>query len=147
MMDLNNSPFIRFAGTVMLALGLTGCPRQQAPKSALDNSPPSVRPDLSHADLNGMDLNNQNLSGKPMAWAKARGASLRSTDFSRANAAFMDFTEANLVGAKFDGALLRLTRFPGANLSHAEGLTQKMLDEACGDAATVLPDGLTIRPC
>jgi hypothetical protein len=32
-------------------------------------------------------------------------------------------------------------------LSTASGLTQDQLDDACGDEATKLPSGLTIRPC
>ena len=40
-----------------------------------------------------------------------------------------------------------VTNLAGADLSGATGLTQKQLDQACGDKETKLPEGLTIKPC
>ena len=40
-------------------------------------------------------------------------------------------------------AVLYLTRLDGTDLSAAKGLTQGQVDEACGDAETRLPAGLT----
>jgi hypothetical protein len=48
------------------------------------------------------------------------------------------FALANAVA----GAFLLRTRFDAVDLSAVTGLTQSQLDQACGDAATVLPAGL-----
>jgi hypothetical protein len=42
---------------------------------------------------------------------------------------------------------LRRARFVAADLRRAEGLTQAQLDGACGDEATLLPDGLRLPSC
>jgi uncharacterized protein YjbI with pentapeptide repeats len=47
-----------------------------------------------------------------------------------------------LQGADFTGANLS-----GADLSTAMGLTTRQLEDACGDEATALPAGVTIRAC
>jgi len=47
----------------------------------------------------------------------------------------------------FADADLRLAVLRGAVVSDAEGLMQAQLDEACGDAETRLPEGLTIPAC
>ena len=49
--------------------------------------------------------------------------------------------------ASFEGALLNKADLSGANLSDAENLTQAQLNEACGDADTVLPGSMTIPAC
>jgi uncharacterized protein YjbI with pentapeptide repeats len=60
--------------------------------------------------------------------------------------------DADLRGAKGSFAYLTGTNLRGANLSNADlreakNLTQTQLDQACGDADTKLPEGLTIKPC
>src|SRR5579863_10292730 len=67
------------------------------------------------------------------------GASFRNADLSNA-----DFAHAKLDNADFAGARLSSASFRGADLSHVKGLTQMQLDEACGDAATKLPQGLSV---
>jgi uncharacterized protein YjbI with pentapeptide repeats len=54
---------------------------------------------------------------------------------------------ANLEGAVLENAVLRITRLDAANLRSVEGLEAHQLAQACGNAATVLPKKLTIRPC
>ena len=49
---------------------------------------------------------------------------------------------AVLTGARLAGADLS-----GAVLEGAEGLTQRQLDQACGDEETKLPPGLIVAPC
>ena len=49
--------------------------------------------------------------------------------------------------ASMDGARLRRTNLSGADLSSASGLDQRQLDDACGNAATKLPRGLSVRAC
>jgi uncharacterized protein YjbI with pentapeptide repeats len=87
---------------------------------------------LSSANLNGADLHNANLTDADLRGANLTGAKLRGADL----------TGANLRGADLTGADLR-----GADLSNARELTQQNLDKACGDHATELPPGLTLRNC
>jgi uncharacterized protein YjbI with pentapeptide repeats len=53
-----------------------------------------------------------------------------------------DFTNANLLGAELNQAILS-----GANLAGARGLNQRRLSTACGDATTRLPARMTIPRC
>jgi hypothetical protein len=78
-------------------------------------------------DLTGINLHDANL----------KGALLAKTNLSNAN-----LTGANLTGTSLSGANLT-----GADLRGAKNLTQMQLDQACGDAHTKLPEGLTIKPC
>ena len=113
--------------------------------------------DCPHCQLAGADLSNQcvkygNLEGADfshaklflmcMSYADFKGASFRGTDLSGANLA-----HAKLDGADFSGAQLTITSFKGTDLSRAKGLTQKQLDQACGDAATISPAGLHVKTC
>ena len=71
------------------------------------------------------------------------GADINNTAFSYSNLARADFR-----GAKFDtpidftNSYLYLTRFEGVDLSKATGIEQWQMDLTCGDADTVLPEGL-----
>ena len=51
--------------------------------------------------------------------------------------------ERVMTGVRLDGAFLLGSRFEGVDLSGTVGLEQAQLDLTCGDAATVLPAGLT----
>ena len=69
-----------------------------------------------------------------------------------ANFAGSDLTNATFVGtylqgANFRGAKLGGVNFSGAEMSHAFGLAQSQLTQACGDGATTLPRGLHLKPC
>jgi uncharacterized protein YjbI with pentapeptide repeats len=85
------------------------------------------------------------------------GADLRDVDayagvFSSASFAGADLTNATFVGAylqgaNFRGAKLEGTNFSGAEMDRAVGLTQAQLASACGDPATTLPRGLSLKPC
>ena len=70
------------------------------------------------------------------------GADLEQARLSSAN-----LSGAMLAGADMKGALLRRTNLSGADLSRAEGVTEKQLSLACGDASTLLPEGMSIRVC
>ena len=72
--------------------------------------------------------------------------------FARANFAGADLSDAALVGSYFGGARFTRANLAGANLSGsdfstARGLTQSQLDQACGDAETLLPPGLSVPFC
>jgi uncharacterized protein YjbI with pentapeptide repeats len=113
--------------------------------------------DCNHCQLAGADLTNQcvkggNLEGADfsharlvlmcMSFADFTGASFRDADLAGANLAHARLDDADLTGAD-----LSITSFKGTDLSHARGLTQKQLDEACGDADTKAPQGLTVKTC
>jgi hypothetical protein len=113
--------------------------------------------DCPHCDLIGADLTNTcvkggNLEGAQfdranavlmcMSYADFRDASFRNTDLAGANLA-----HAKVDGADFTGADLSITSIKGTDLTHAVGLTQKQLDQACGDTETKAPAGLNVKIC
>ena len=83
-------------------------------------------------DLTGIDLHGANLKGALLTKTNLTGADLRDARLDGAS-----LSDANLTGANLTGADLRGTK----------NLTQMQLDQACGDAHTKLPGGLTIKPC
>lgn len=118
--------------------------------------------DLAYQAIAGRDFSGARLRQSNLSVATADGARFSRANLSLANlfaARFSraDFSEANLngatlVGGYFGGARFAGATFVGANLSGADlssarGLTQTQLTSACGDGATVLPDGLTIPRC
>ncbi|MBV9905454.1 MAG: pentapeptide repeat-containing protein, partial [Alphaproteobacteria bacterium] len=77
-----------------------------------------------------------------MSFANFSNATFRGTDLSGANLA-----HANLDGADLTGAVMDATSVKGTDLRRVLGLTQKQLSQACGDAETRVPAGLTVRTC
>lgn len=113
--------------------------------------------DCPHCQLAGADLTNQcvkggNLTGADfdgtklvlacMSRANFSGASFRAADLSGANLA-----DSNLSGADLSGAKMTITSLKGTDLRAAKGLTQAQLDDACGDAKTRVPAGLSVHRC
>lgn len=92
---------------------------------------------MNHASFARADLSVSNLFG-----ARFTAASFRNADLSRANAVGAYFGSADFTGAVLDG-----TNLAGAEMETARGLTQAQLSAACGDGATRLPEGLTLRAC
>jgi uncharacterized protein YjbI with pentapeptide repeats len=108
------------------------------------------RAKLNSTDLGGADLPRARVWGADLSGAKLRFANLTDADLSDSDLSGADLSVANLSGAN-----LRLVNLSGANLSGAKlsradlsvlkGLTQRQLDEACGNAK--LAEGLTVKPC
>ncbi|MGB8366173.1 MAG: pentapeptide repeat-containing protein [Rhizomicrobium sp.] len=113
--------------------------------------------DCAHCNLAGADLTNQCVKGGDledadftharlvlmcMSYADFTGASFRDADLAGANLAHARLDDADLTGAD-----LTIASVKGTDLSRAKGLTQKQLDQACGDAETRAPPGLTVKPC
>ncbi|CAN5164681.1 pentapeptide repeat-containing protein [soil metagenome] len=92
---------------------------------------------LTHARLAHADLRDLNAYGAVLTGADLRGADLTAATL----------VGAYLQGADLSGAILSGTNLSGAEMSHARGLTQRQLSAACGDAATTLPRGLSLKPC
>lgn len=118
--------------------------------------------DLSYRDLPGVDLSGarltqSNLSLSTMNRARFDGADLSISNLFGARFTGASFVSANLsrsvlVGVYFGSADLTGANLTDANISGAElhntrGLTAAQLAGACGDAATRLPAGLSVRRC
>jgi Pentapeptide repeats (8 copies) len=112
----------------------------QAALSVLGRLPqqPNVsRGDLTGAQIAGAWLDEANLSDAWLGWTNLSDAWLGGANLSGARLGGANLSDAWLGGANLSGALLS-----GANLHQAEGLTERQLDGAYGDARTVLPSGL-----
>ncbi|MVA98127.1 pentapeptide repeat-containing protein [Nitratireductor sp. CAU 1489] len=100
------------------------------------------------AELQRSRFNNARLAGADfqkaeLGRAEFSGSALANNSFALANLSRADFRGATMEGpVDFAGAFLFLTRFEGVDLGAATGLRQEQIDIACGDAATLLPDGL-----
>ena len=92
---------------------------------------------LTHARLAHTDLRDLNAYGAVMTGADLRGADLTAATL----------VGAYLQGADLSGAILSGTNLSGAEMSRARGLTSRQLGAACGDAATTLPRGLSVKAC
>jgi uncharacterized protein YjbI with pentapeptide repeats len=113
--------------------------------------------DCNHCELAGADLTNTcvkggNLEGADFSNARLVLMCMSYADFTRASFRNADLAGANLAHAKLDdadftGADLSITSFKGTDLTRAKGLTQKQLDQACGDGDTRAPEGLTVKTC
>jgi uncharacterized protein YjbI with pentapeptide repeats len=103
--------------------------------------------DLTNTCVKAHDLTGANFDGATailmcMSYANFTNASFRGTNLSAANLA-----HARVDGADFTGAVMDITSIKGTNLSKAKGLTQKQLDQACGDDETRVPAGLKVHVC
>ena len=102
---------------------------------------------LRQADLSLSVMNRTRFSNADLRDVEAYGGVFSSSNFSGANLTNASFVGAYLEGASFSGATLSGTNLSGAQLSRATGLTQRQLDQACGDGSTVLPGNLRIPAC
>ena len=103
--------------------------------------------DLTNTCVKAHDLHGANFDGATavlmcMSYANFSNATFRGADLSAANLA-----HANLDGADLTGAKMDITSIKGTDLRQTRGLTQKQLDQACGDADTRVPAGLTVHLC
>jgi len=103
--------------------------------------------DLTNTCVKAKNLTGANFDGATavlmcMSYANFTRASFRGTDLSGANLAHATLEDADLTGAIMD-----ITSIKGTDLSRAKGLTQTQLDQACGDADTRVPAGLTVHLC
>jgi uncharacterized protein YjbI with pentapeptide repeats len=118
--------------------------------------------DLSYQVVSGRDFSGSRIRQSNLSIAIADRANFRGANLSLANmfgvrATGADFTNANLQGAtlvggyfggaRFNGAVLNGANLSGAELASAHGLSQAQLNDACGDATTQLPAGLTVPNC
>ena len=116
--------------------GIVDCPGCNLQGANLNNTCVKAK-NLSHANFDGASA-----VLMCMSFANFSGATFRGTDLSGANLA-----HADLDGADLSGAVMDITSLKGTDLTKALGLTQKQLDQACGDAETRAPTGLTVHLC
>jgi uncharacterized protein YjbI with pentapeptide repeats len=102
---------------------------------------------LRQADMSAAVMNYTTLAGADLRDVNAYGAVFTGVSFAGANMTNASFVGTYLEGANFRGATLTGVNFSGAEMGRAIGLTQRQLDGACGDGATVLPPGLRIPTC
>ena len=102
---------------------------------------------LRQSDLSLSVMNRTRFSNADLRDVEAYGGVFSSSNFSGANLTNASFVGAYLEGANFSGATLSGTNLSGAQLARATGLTQRQLDQACGDGSTVLPGRLRIPAC
>lgn len=102
---------------------------------------------LRQADLSLAVMNRTRFSNADLRDVEAYGGVFSGSRFSGADLTNANFVGAHLDGTAFSGANLTGVNFSGASLRGATGLTQGRLDQACGDEATRLPDGLSIPRC
>lgn len=102
---------------------------------------------LRQADLSLSVMNRTRFNGADLRDVEGYGGVFSGSSFAGANLTNASFVGAYLEGANFSGATLSGTNLSGAQLARATGLTQSQLNQACGDASTVLPSFLRIRAC
>ena len=102
---------------------------------------------LRQANLSLAVMNRTRFSNADLRDVEAYGGVFSGSNFSGADLTNASFVGTYLQGANFSGAALSGTNLSGAQLDRATGLTQGQLNRACGDAATVLPGGLSVPNC
>jgi uncharacterized protein YjbI with pentapeptide repeats len=102
---------------------------------------------LRQADMSAAVMNHTTLAGADLRDVNAYGAVFTGVSFAGANMTNASLVGTYLQGANFRGANLSGVNFSGAEMDRAIGLTQSQLNEACGDQATRLPNGLRLRSC
>lgn len=102
---------------------------------------------LRQASLALVTFDAVNFSGANLSVANMFGARFNRCDFRKADLSQVAAVGTFFGSSKFHGAKLTGTNLSGADLSLATGLTQKQLDQTCGDRSTRLPKGLRIPAC
>ncbi|WP_158915701.1 pentapeptide repeat-containing protein [Caulobacter sp. S45] len=102
---------------------------------------------LRQADMSTAVMNRTSFAGADMRDVNAYGAVFGGASFAGADLTNATFVGTFLEGANFSGAHLAGVNFSGAEMGRAVGLSQRQLDQACGDAATVVPRGLRLAFC
>ena len=145
----------------LLAASLISAPHAMAQSAAqvsnAQNGANCPRCNLFQADFNNRSLKNKNFAGARLRQSDMglgifngtnfAGADLRDINGSAALFGRVNFAGANLTNANFKGAILSGVNFSGAEMGSATGLTQRQMDQTCGDATTELPHGLRIPVC
>lgn len=126
----------------------TGCNLFQAPFGYMELQDANFAgARLTQATMTVTILTRANLSGANLAHADMFGTVLTNANLSGADLTRTNLSGSWLLGANLSGANLTETVLVGARMETSQGLTQSMLNRACGDDTTRLPRGLTIPNC
>jgi uncharacterized protein YjbI with pentapeptide repeats len=106
-----------------------------------------ARARLRQADFGAAVMNYTSFVGADLRDLNAYAAGFLAANFAKADLTHANFVGAFLQGANFSGARMAGTNFSGAEMDRARGLTQRQLDEACGDSSTRLPAGMHLQAC
>lgn len=99
--------------------------------------------EIIRSDFSGSRMENADLTKSDFFRSSFREANLNLVDFSFSSLARVDFRDAQLGSDNsFTSAFFYRTLIEGVDLSAVKGLVQWQIDMACGDDATVLPEGL-----
>lgn len=131
------------------------CTPPAPPPSSPPQSDGADKRRLKESSFNGARLTEAEFGPCLMPGVSFETAQMQRVTFRGTSLTKVSFDDAILDGAQFlegtdlSGASFKNTKLAGANLSGARHLDQDQLDDACGDAATQLPDGgtLTIKTC
>ena len=131
-----SAPAFDAAAVARIHAGIVDCPGCQLEGADLSNTCVKAK------DLSGANFDGAKAVLMCMSYANFSGTTFRGADLSGANLA-----HANLDGADVTGAVMTITSFKGTDLTRVKGLDQKQLNQACGDADTKVPAGLTVHLC
>lgn len=149
---LTHFRLIALAGTALLAVWAGAALAQQRPRADVVRLDPGYGGVCEACDLSGRELTGARMSHSvfnrtDFSRAILAGADATESRFEGANFASADLSDIKLVGARLGGARFHGANLSGADLRGAQGLNQRQLDQACGDAQTRLPRGLRVRSC
>ena len=131
-----SAPAFDAAAVARIHAGIVDCPGCQLEGADLSNTCVKAK------DLSGANFDGAKAVLMCMSYANFSGTTFRGADLSGANLA-----HANLDGADVTGAVMTITSFKGTDLTRVKGLDQKQLNQACGDADTKVPAGMTVHLC
>ncbi len=106
-----------------------------------------TRADASHSEFEGADFTQADLTRVRLIDASCPHARFQSARLTQVDARGADFTRANFAGADVTRMNFEDADLSGADLRNTRGLTQRQLNEACGDGHTRLPRGLSVGRC
>jgi hypothetical protein len=143
-----NDPPATDIQAVLIVLGRRKITRQEA-LGLIDIDLTAARiqkASLRGIQLPGVNLSNATLSGVELFAADLTEARLFAADLSNARLMSANLSNAHLEGANLSGARLLGANLSGVDLRNVKGMSQSLLDEACGTDAK-LPADLTLKPC
>jgi uncharacterized protein YjbI with pentapeptide repeats len=109
-----------------------------------------TKSEFSRASFRGAELSGVDFSKSELGRVDFTSARLQGVNFEYSNISRVQFAGAKLDSVNFKGAYTFLTRFEDVDLLGTLNLDQLHLELACGNAATRLPEGLTMPetwPC
>lgn len=102
--------------------------------------------DLSHSDFTFSRISDSKFNGGSIIGGSFDSATLENVSFIRSDLSGRYFSNTTLRDVRFHRTKIDGAKFFDLDLTRTRGLTQDMLDTACGDRVKI-PEGLVIRKC